>query len=122
LLARRRLGGAAMMRFEEVIGLWREGERRLARAQPEDRAALARVTEALVVALRRRLGGTFTAQELVNLYAEGTDWCFDVATRVAPDNPAAWDMSTVTNAAFARYLREASDYAGGRRIIGENDY
>ncbi len=72
--------------------------------------------------LRRRLGGTFTAQELADLYAEqGTDWCFDVATRVAPDNPAAWDMTTVAGAAFARYLRQASDYAGGRRIVADND-
>jgi hypothetical protein len=109
------------MRFDEVIGIWREGERRLTRADPRDWPALARVTDALVVELRRRLGGTFTAQELADLYAEqGTDWCFDVATRVAPDNPAAWDMTTVVGAAFARYLRQASDYAGGRRIVADN--
>ena len=110
------------VRFDEVIGLWREGERRLARAEPDDWPALARVTDAIVVELRRRLGGTFTAQELADLYADqGTDWCFDIATRVAPDNPAAWDMTTVANAAFARYLREASDYAGGRRIMADDD-
>jgi hypothetical protein len=110
------------MRFEEVIGIWREGERRLARAEPQDWPALARVTDGLVAELRRRLGGTFTAQELADLYAEqGTDWCFDVAMRVAPDTPAAWDMTTVAGAAFARYLRQASDYAGGRRIVGDND-
>ena len=109
------------VRFEEVIGLWREGERRLARADPSGWPALARVTDAIVVELRRRLGGTFTAQELADLYAEqGTDWCFDVAVRAAPDNPAAWDMTTVANAAFARYLREASDYAGGRRIVADD--
>ncbi len=109
------------LRFEEVIGLWREGERRLSRAQAADWPALARITDAIVVELRRRLGGTFTAQELVDVYAEqGTDWCFDIATRVAPNDPAAWDMTTVANAAFARYLREASDYAGGRRILGDD--
>jgi hypothetical protein len=109
------------VRFEEVIGLWREGERRLARAGPSEWPALARVTDAIVVELRRRLGGTFTAQELADLYAvQGTDWCFDVAVRAAPDNPAAWDMTTVANAAFARYLREASDYAGGRRIVADD--
>jgi hypothetical protein len=110
------------MTFDEVIGIWREGERRLTRADPEDWPALQRVTDALVSELRRRLGGTFTAQELADLYAaRGTDWCFDVATRVAPDDPAAWDMTTVASAAFARYLREASDYAGGRRIVADND-
>ena len=109
------------LRFEEVIGLWRDGERRLSLADPADGPALRRVTDAIVVELRRRLGGTFTAQELVDVYAEhGTDWCFDIATRVAPNDPAAWDMTTVANAAFARYLREASDYAGGRRILGDD--
>ncbi len=35
---------------------------------------------------------------------------------VAPDAPFAWDLRIVGDAAFARYLREASDYAGGRRL------
>ncbi len=108
------------MDVDQAIGLWREGERRLAAADPADRPALDRVTEALVLELRRRLGGPFTSQELATLYGEqGTDWAFDIATRVAPGNPAAWDMTTVAGAAFARYLREASDYAGGRRIRPE---
>jgi hypothetical protein len=65
----------------------------------------------LVSELRRRLGGPFTTDELARLYAgQGTDWAFEVATRVAPANPAAWDMPTVVGAAFARYAREASDY------------
>jgi hypothetical protein len=105
------------MRFSDVIGLWRDSQRRLQSADPADRPALDRVTDAIVDELRRRLGGPFTAEELATLYAErGTDWCFDIATRVAPGNPAAWDMATVAGAAFARYVREASDYAGGRRL------
>jgi hypothetical protein len=105
------------VRVEEVIGLWDEGRRRLTEADPEDRPALERVTDELVDELRRRLGGPFGAQELADLYGElGTDWCFDLATRVAPDNPRAWDLPTVAGAAFARYLREAADYAGGRRV------
>jgi hypothetical protein len=75
------------------------------------------VVDALVMALRRRLGGPFGVQELAQLYVEqGTDWCFAIATREAPDNPAAWDLTTVTGAAFARYAREAGDYTLGRRI------
>jgi hypothetical protein len=70
-----------------------------------------RVTDELVSELRRRLGGPFTADELAAFYAQqGTDWCFDIATRVAPGNPGAWDMTTVAGAAFARYAREAIDY------------
>jgi hypothetical protein len=102
--------------FEEVIGLWREGQRRLAQASPDVRPALERVVDEVVDELRRRLGGPFTADELATFYIErGTDWCFDVATRVAPRTPEAWDMTTVAGAAFARYLREAVDYGGGRR-------
>jgi len=107
------------MRFEEAIGLWREGQRRLSQADPALRPAMDRVVDALVDELRRRLGGPFTAQELARLYGEqGIDWCFDIAARVVPGTPEAWDLTTVANAAFARYLREASDYAGGRRISG----
>ena len=99
------------MRFDEVFGLWQDGERRLAAAEPADRPVLERVVDELVSELRRRLGGPFTTDELARLYgSEGTDWAFAVATRVAPANPAAWDMATVVGAAFARYAREASDY------------
>ena len=103
--------------FEQLIGLWQEGQRRLAEAAPSDRLALERVTDEIVLELRRRLGGPFSVQELAQLYTDqGTDWCFDIATRVAPRTPAAWDLTTVAGAAFARYAREAVDYAVGRRI------
>jgi hypothetical protein len=106
------------VRFEDLIGLWQEGQRRLAQSEPRERALLERVVEALVVELRHRLGGPFGVQELAGLYIEqGTDWCFAIAMREAPDNPAAWDLTTVAGAAFARYAREASDYAVGRRIV-----
>jgi hypothetical protein len=101
---------------EQVIALWREGERRLQAADPAQRPVLERVRDEIVLELRRRLGGPFTADELAGLYLDqGTDWCFQIATRVAPNDPFAWDMTTVAGAAFARYLREATDYAGGRR-------
>lgn len=68
--------------------LWREGRDRLRAADPADRPALERVIEALVLELRRRLGGSFTTDELAQLYLdEGIDWCFDIAVRVAPAPP-----------------------------------
>ena len=73
-----------------------------------------RVTDALVAELRRRLGGRFSSAELVELYSRDTAWCLPVAMRVAPEDPWAWDAGVVVDAAFARYLREATDYAGGR--------
>jgi hypothetical protein len=103
--------------FEAFNGFWQEGLRRLERADPSERQALDRVVDALVVELRRRLGGPFTTAELARLYErDGIDWAFAIATRVAPATPAAWDMDTVANAAFARYVRGASDFAGGRRL------
>ncbi len=80
-----------------------------------------RVTDALVAELRRRLGGRFSSDELVALYERGTSWCLQIAMTVAPQEPSAWDSGVVVDAAFARYLREASDYAGGRREIALDD-
>jgi hypothetical protein len=105
--------------YENAIYQWREGQRRLADAGPEERPALERVTERIVAELRRRLGGAFTTAELAELYARGTEWCLDLAVTAAPDDPRAWESETVANAAFARYVREAVDFAGGRRVTAE---
>jgi hypothetical protein len=105
------------VRYEDLIGLWQEGQRRLAGADGAERIAMERVVDELVVLMRRRLGGPFTVDELARMYIDqGTDWCFDVAVRVAPSAPAAWDLTTVAGAAFARYAREAIDYTTGRRV------
>jgi hypothetical protein len=110
------------MRFDDVFGLWEDGARRLAAADPADRPALERVVDELVPELRRRLGGPFTTAELAQLYAkQGTDWAFAVATRVAPHAPAAWDMPTVVGAAFARYAREASDFREFHRRLTDEE-
>ena len=97
---------------------WKEGERRLRDAPPERRRTLERVVEKVHAELRRRLGSRFVTAELVALYDEGTGWATDIATRTAPDDPEAWDPR-LADAAFARYVREASDYAGGKRILEE---
>ncbi len=105
--------------FENAIYQWQQGERRLKGASPERVRTLERVTAALVAELRRRLGGRFSSDELVELYGRGTAWCLQVAMVTAPEDPWAWDSGVVVDAAFAQYLREASDYAGGRRALAE---
>ncbi len=105
------------MSYEVAIYQWQQGERRLRAAPSEQGSLLERVIDALVAELRRRLGGRFAADELVELYDTGTSWCLQVAMKVAPADPWAWEAGIVVDAAFARYLREASDYAGGRREI-----
>jgi hypothetical protein len=107
----------AAMAYETAIHQWREGDRRVRDATDDQRPALERVTQRIHDELRRRLGVPFTTDELVELYdREGTSWATDLAYAVAPGAPWAWDARTVADAAFARYLREASDFAGGRRV------
>jgi len=108
-----------MVSYDAAIQQWREGERRLGRAERDEARVLERVTQRIFEELRRRLGGAFMVDELVALYDEGTGWAEDVAKRVAPDDPFAWDARVVVDAAFARYVREAVDFAGGRRLTPE---
>jgi hypothetical protein len=103
------------MRAEIALFEWEEGQRRLIAIAPAERRPYERVCERILDELRRRLGGAFTTAELAELYAAGTDWCLPIAVSTAPEHPATWDASIVADAAFWRYVREASDFAGGRR-------
>jgi hypothetical protein len=105
--------------FDTALDQWEAGLRRLAAAPPDEQPILERVTRRVEDELRRRLGGPFRTEELVELYDSGTGWVSDVAVAVAPDDPAAWDVRVVGDAAFGRYVREASDFAGGRRTALE---
>ena len=95
---------------ENALYQWREGERRLSGAPEPAQADLDQAADAVVEELRRRLGSSFVVDELADLYAKDTDWALDLARR----NAAGGDAASVVDAAFARYLREAKDYAGGR--------
>lgn len=104
------------MPFDTALEQWQAGMRRLEGASPGERTTFERVARAIQDELRRRLGGTFTSDELAELYDAGTGWATDLAVEVAPDDPWAWDTRVVTDAAFGRYLNAATDFAGGRRI------
>ena len=104
------------MPFETAVDQWEAGLTRLALAPSDERLMLERVTRAVEAELRRRLGGAFTTDELAELYDRGTGWVSDLAIDVAPDDPHAWDVRIVADAAFGRYMRGATDYAGGRRL------
>src|SRR5215208_4732850 len=110
------LATLAGMAFETAVEQWQAGERRLEAAPFDERPVLELVTREVHAELRRRLGSTFTTEELAELYDAGTAWVADIAVAAAPDAPFAWDVRVVGDAAFARYLREAVDYAGGRRM------
>jgi hypothetical protein len=79
---------------------WEQGARRLREADTrEANRRVGRVQDEL----RRRLGSTFTAEELAEFYGGGTGWA----------DEASGMESWIVDAAFHRYLREAKDYAGG---------
>ena len=96
--------------IENALYQWREGERRLAHAPEPAKADLDLATDVVVEELRRRLGSSFVVDELADLYGRDTDWALEIARR----NAAGTDSASVVDAAFARYVREAKDYAGGR--------
>ena len=106
-----------MTDFDISFAQWREGERRLREAPPEEQWVLERVVARISAELRRRLGGPYTSEEVADLYARGTDWATDIAARTEPERPWAWDPRIVVDAAFSRYVRGAKDFAGGRRLI-----
>jgi hypothetical protein len=96
--------------LENALFQWRDGDRRLAGTPEPARADLDRAADALIEELRKRLGSTFLLEELADLYSRGTDWATELAVR----HGAGTDAAAVVDAAFARYARESSNYAGGR--------
>jgi hypothetical protein len=95
---------------ENALYQWREGERRIAAAPEPAQADLQNAADAVVEGIRRRLGSSFVVDELAALYGEDTDWALDVARR----GGAGTDAAAVVDAAFALYVREAKDFAGGQ--------
>ena len=102
--------------IENALFQWEEGYRRLEQLRGEPRAyrQAARVVDAIRDELRRRIGPTFTAEELAELYSRGTDWSEEIAIGMEPD--ALIDTASLSDAAFWLYLRGASDFAGGRQL------
>jgi hypothetical protein len=101
--------------LENALFQWEEGLRSLqAIEDPRQRRFADRVIDAIREGLRHRIGPTFTAAELAELYGAGTDWCQQVALEVAPALDA--DAQSLADAAFWLYLRGATDFAGGRQL------
>lgn len=99
--------------LENALFQWEQGWRELQAVEdPRARRLADRVVEAVREELRRRIGPTFTAAALADLYGTGTDWCQQVALDVAP--AAELDAQSLADAAFWLYLRGATDFAAGR--------
>jgi hypothetical protein len=102
--------------LENAFFQWEEGWRTLQglNDDPRARRLADRVVAAVREELRRRIGPTFRAAELAELYGRGTDWCLQVALDAAPDLDT--DPQSLADAAFWLYLRGASNFAGGRQL------
>jgi hypothetical protein len=104
---------------ENALFQWEDGERHLRATSEPARGQLENAVAVVLDELRRRLGSAFSVEELAAFYAGDIDWAFDIAQR----STAGTDSSWVVDAAFSRYAREATNYAGGRarEIIGRAD-
>jgi hypothetical protein len=102
--------------LENALFQWEEGLRALRAIEaPRERRLADRVVAAIQDELRRRIGPTFTAAELADLYGRGADWCLQVASDAAPQLSS--DGQSLADAAFWLYLRGATDFAGGRQLV-----
>ena len=91
---------------------WEDGHRRIERPSVDSAASrrLLAEVELIVAELRRRIGQTFTLEELAALYEGAVEWAREVLHDARPDESPPPDAATVTDAAFRVYARGASDY------------
>jgi hypothetical protein len=101
--------------LENAILQWEEGYRALKAERRDTPAyrALGRAVVAIEDELRRRLGSSFSIEELAALYREQGDWALELAMSALPDESHFSDTATIIDAAFYLYMREAVDFAGG---------
>jgi hypothetical protein len=91
---------------------WEDGNRRVDAARHDRRGHRKLLADVDVVVddLRRRVGQTFTLAELAEAYDGADDWVRELLDERFPDEPPPHEPGTVTDAAFHRYARGASDY------------
>jgi hypothetical protein len=94
---------------------WEEGLRRLDGDTSQMRALRNEIAFAVTDELRRRLGVTFAVADLAAQYRTASSWYFEVAGRIAPAHPDAWDPAVALDAGFARMARLATDAPGRGR-------
>ena len=93
---------------------WDDAARRLegSRGEAARYRHLLDLVDAVLDELRRRVGQTYTLEELADAYSGAEDWVRDVVVaRTTPKSPVGVrDAAMVVDAAFGRYSRGATDY------------
>jgi hypothetical protein len=106
-------GARVVLALEVVRSEWEDGYRRF-RDLSRDRVAADRLSLQLEVVtdeLRKRVGQTFTLEDLVARYAAADEWVRDTVSERAPTPGWPRTLSIVQDAAFHLYQRGAVDYA-----------
>jgi hypothetical protein len=99
--------------LENALFNWEAGINRLRELESRGELRGDLVTTPVREELRRRLGATFTASDLADLYGEGTDW----ALLLPGVDPGLSDVQELIDAAFWQHLQAAGDFAGGKVVI-----
>jgi hypothetical protein len=96
---------------EVAMSEWLDGQRRMAELDlpAARRSVVEAVVEEIVDELRRRVGSTYSLDELAEAYEDAAGWCLDVAQRTT-GHTWAYDLAVVQDAAFARFARQAVDF------------
>ena len=106
-------GALVVLALEVVRSEWEDGYRRF-RDLSRDRVAADRLSLQLEVVtdeLRKRVGQTFTLEDLAARYAAADEWVRDTVSERAPTPGWPRTLSIVQDAAFHLYQRGAVDYA-----------
>ena len=91
---------------------WDEGNRRVESLRNDARRyrELLEQVEIVLGELRKRVGQTFTLDELAHAYQGADDWARDAVDLADPEAPPPPDLPAVAGAAFHQYARGATDY------------
>lgn len=92
---------------------WEDGSRRIeqARSNASAYARLNAQVDLVMSELRKRVGQTFTLEELAGAYDRAEDWARDMLHESRDEDAPPPQTTTITDAAFHRYARGARDYA-----------
>ena len=101
-----------MIATETVRREWEEGNRRLEELlrDPVARPRLLAQLEVVTDELRKRVGQSFTLEELAAAYARADDWARAAVGERAATPGWPRTLATVQDAAFHMYQRGAVDY------------
>ena len=91
---------------------WEEGDRRL-EVERSDRSRYERLVQQVEIVtdeLRRRIGQTYSLEELAAAYRDAERWAREAVEERAPSPGWPRDLALVLAAAFHAYQRGATDY------------